>query len=227
MREIIGLMVFLTIAGSAITLSVKKWTGNALTAILLIFSLAAGWGIVNYDWIQKLEWQVPGLEPFERRVLSIKEDAVGEMFREIEIQKESVNRLVSHAKEVHEDLGVRKESLQSLLDTITKLEDVIKDQEQKARELSDKAQKMQDQLVAVHRASSELALLLTRVTWLNLEARDEYGIERAQAAVQRIMDELDQIVDLVIVDPGAKEEFISDVKNSLPPRQEQTVKSGE
>jgi len=219
MKEIIGLLVFLTIAGLATTLSVKKLTGNALTTILLVFSLASGWGIANYDWIQKFQWQVPGLESFQKRVQSIKEDAVAEMSSQIEAQRESITLLVSNAKEIHEDLGARKESMESLLAAITNLKESIEEQEQKARELNNKSEKMQEQLIAVHHASSELALLLVRLTWLHLEARDEYGAEHAQAAVQKIMDGLDEIVELVIVDPGAREEFISDVKNSLPPKQ--------
>jgi uncharacterized protein YhaN len=220
MKEVIGLLVFLTVAALAITLSVKKRTGNVLTAVLLVFSLVSGWGIANYDWIRKIEWQVPGFEPFQREVSAIKEDAVTDMCSQIEAQKESMAVLVSNAQEVHEDLGARKESMESLLEAINSLKENLVEQEQKAKELTERAEKMQAQLIAVHHASSELALLLARVTWLHLEARDEYGVERAQTAVQKIMDGLDDIVNLVILDPNEREAFISNVKSSLPPRQE-------
>jgi len=221
MKESIGLLVFLAISGSAITLAVKKRTGNALTVILLVFSLVSGLGIANYDWIRKVEGRVPALEPFRKQVLSIKEDAVDEICNEVEAQKASISLLLSNAKEAHEDLEARKESMESLLAAITKLEESAREQEQKAGELNEKAEKMQGQLLAVHRASSELALLLTRVTWLLFEAREEYGAERSQAAIQKIMDGLDEIVNLVIVDPKAREDFVSDVMRSLPPRQQQ------
>jgi len=219
MKEIIGLLVFFTIAGSAVVLAVSKRTGNTLTAILLLFSMASGWGISNYDWIQTIEWQVPGLEVFQNQVQFIKEEAVEDLCNEVEVQKASIDMLLFNAEKTHEEMAARKEAMESLLAAITNLKESIEEQEQKARELNNKSEKMQEQLIAVHHASSELALLLVRLTWLHLEARDEYGAEHAQAAVQKIMDGLDEIVELVIVDPGAREEFISDVKNSLPPKQ--------
>lgn len=230
MKEIVGLLAFMVISGSTITLAVMKRTGNALTAILLLFALLSGWGIANYDWIRNLQWQVPGFDVFQEQVLTTKEDAVGDICREVEAQKVSIGLLLSNATRTHEDflskatqtqedLGIQKDSLESLLIVIDDLEKSMRAQEQKAMELNDKAEKMQRQLIALHQASSELALLLTRVTWLQFEARDEYGVERAQAAVQKIMDELDVIVGLVLTDPKARKNFIAEVTQSLPPRQ--------
>lgn len=220
MKEIVGLLVFLAIGAGAIILAVKDRIGNNLATILLIFSLVSGWGIANYDWLQRLEWQVPGFAPFQKRVQTIEEGAVRDIHSQAEAEKASINLLISSAKEAHEDLGARKESIESLLSAVAKLEESVKAQEQKATELNEKARKMEDELVAIHDASSQLALLLTRVTWLEFEANDEYGAERAQIAVQKIMDGLDEIVGLVIKDPKARQAYISDVMSSLPPRQQ-------
>jgi len=218
MKEIIGLLVFFTIAGSAVVLAVSKRTGNTLTAILLLFSMASGWGISNYDWIQTIEWQVPGLEVFQNQVQFIKEEAVEDLCNEVEVQKASIDMLLFNAEKTHEEMAARKEAMESLLAAVSRLEESIRAQEEEARELNDKAQKMEGQLVAIHHASSELALLLTRVIWLQFEARDEYGAEHAQAAVQKVMDGLDEIVNLVIVDPKARKDFIKGVMSSIPSR---------
>jgi len=80
-----------------------------------------------------------------------------------------------------------------------------------------KIEQTTQQAAAFSRALSDLALLLTRVTWLQLQARDETDAKRRDAAVRQVMDHLDEIVDLVIEDPDARSEFVNSVMGSLPP----------
>lgn len=221
MKELTGLIVFFLIAGVSIHLAVEKKITHALTALFLAFSLVSGWSIANYDWLSKLQWQVPGLDAFESYVEAVQNSAVEEICRESEAQKGAMLSALNEAREAHSAMDSGRESLEALIASVNKLEENLKEMENRARELSEKNGKMEAQLIKVHQASSELALVLTRVIWLQFEARDEYGVERARTALEKVMDGLDEIVNIVIVEPKKRQAFVDSVKGLLPPRQQE------
>ena len=221
MKEIIGLAVFLTFAGSAVVLSVRGHIGNSLTAIILLFSLLAGWTTANYDWVTRVRWEVPGLEALReeassaRQLIAAEKAAVLEEIREE--GKRSIQALALTAGEAQQKVGARLTELESLMDTVNKSEEAFKELERKIDEVNNRTTQLRDQVVAIHATSSELALSLTRVMWLQLETGNEASAERTKVAVQKLLDGLDEVVNLIIVDPEARSRFVSDVVDTLPP----------
>jgi archaellum component FlaC len=205
MRETVALLVFLAIAGPAILLAIKKRIGNPLTVILLVFSLISGWGIANYDWVKKVQFQPPGLSDFQKQVAEIKQGAVDELKKEAEDGKESFKRLASSVELTGALVEKRKNEIDGLADAMNKSGEEMKAQEEKIEK--------------INANFSELALLLTKVAWLQFQALGEPQSNRARAATQKIMDSLDEIVAAVIPDPQARAQFVSNLFNSLPAQQ--------
>jgi len=73
---------------------------------------------------------------------------------------------------------------------------------------------LREQAAAIYRASGELALVLARVIYLQSETKDSQG-RSVQAALQQVMDGLDEIVNIVLEEPEERARFVSEVLNSV------------
>lgn len=219
MREVIALAVFLTFSGFAIFLAARGRSGNVLTAILLAFSVLSGWGIANYDWIRTVRWEVPGIEAFRNQLDEIREDAVMEIQKAADARGSELRTVVAEAEAAAEQSEARKRSLDASLEAALKAEERIKVYEQRLLEIYGTDFAAKDDAWEANRANHELALILTRIAWLLLESRDNPGDERCQLAVQGIKDSLDEVMMIVIKDPEERVRFISEVMNSIPPKQ--------
>jgi hypothetical protein len=217
-KEILALLVFLPIVGLTIYLAVKKRIGNALTTVLLVFSLLAGLAIANYDSIGRAKWEFPGFSLFRDEVSQVKSEALQDLQKEVESQRQAIKVGIADLNATNERLDAGIKYAEALLESIKRAEERLKIEEFTLREQGLKSDRTAEQATAVYRAVSELALLLTKVTWLQLQARDESDARRRDAAVRQVMDQLDSIVDLVIEDPDVKSEFVNSVMGSLPPR---------
>jgi hypothetical protein len=217
-KEILALLVFFPIASLTTYLAVKRQIGNALTAVLLVFSLLAGLAIANYDFIGKAKWEFPGISLFQDEVSQVKNEALQGLQKEVESQRQAIKVGISDLNATNERLDAGIKYAEALLESIKKAEERLKIEEFTLKEQGLKSDRTAEQATAVYRAVSELALLLTKVTWLQLQARDESDARRRDAAVRQVMDQLDLIVDLVIEDPDVKSEFVNSVMGSLPPR---------
>ena len=67
-------------------------------------------------------------------------------------------------------------------------------------------------------ASNQLALISTRITYLQLETKSEFGTDRAQKAMEKIFTDLNTVAMLVIPDMSKRNEWISKLQSELPPR---------
>jgi hypothetical protein len=217
-KETLALLVFLPIVSLTIYLAVKKRIGNALTLIFLAFSLLTGLAIANYDFIVKTRWEFPGFSIFQNEVSHVRTEALQELQGEVENQRQAVRVAISDLNATSERLDAGIKFAEALLESIKKAEERLKIEEFTLKEQGLKSDRAAEQVTAVYRALSELSLLFIKVTWLQLQARDEPDARRRDATVRQIMDQLDLIVDLVIEDPDAKTAFVNNVMGSLPPR---------
>lgn len=212
MKEILGLIVFLTLTGAAVWLAVSRRASNLFSALVLAFSLVAGWTIANYDWIRTAKWEIPGATETLKRVSEAGTASVAEIRREFEERKQVLDTLSAEVREAGEKIAVQKKEIDSILEE-------LKAKEQKIGALSEKAGQAADQSASLQRSSADLALLITKVVWLLVEAKDEYGEERAEKATDELLNQLDEVVRMAIPDPDARAKFTASVMNSLPPRQ--------
>ena len=203
-KESIALLIFFAIVGLTLYLTVKRRINATLTVVLLVFSLLTGLAIANYDLVRQVNW--------------IKDQTLEELQKEAELQRQTIRPLLNDLNGTSEKVDAGIKYAEALLDSIKKAEERQKKEELVFKEQGLKIEQATEQMAALSRALSELALLFTKVTWLQLQTRDDSDVKRRDTAVRQVMDQLDAIVDLVIEDPELRSEFVNSVMGSLPPR---------
>jgi hypothetical protein len=217
-KESIALLIFLAIVGLTLYLTVKRRINTTLTAVLLVFSLLTGLAVANYDLVRQVKWEVPGLSLFRSQVNWIKDQTLEELQKEAELQRQTIRPLLNDLNGTSEKVDAGIKYAEALLDSIKRAEERQKKEELAFKEQGLKIEQATEQVAALSRGLSELALLFTKVTWLQLQTRDDSDVKRRETAVRQVMDQLDAIVDLVIEDPELRSEFVNSVMGSLPPR---------
>ncbi len=219
MKEAIGLAVFAMITVFSIGMAVGRRMDAPVLTILLLFGMVSGWGIAHHDWVRQVQFQVPGFELFQTQINQIKDDALYEMKKSASAEREAIAALLATSEELRQKLSNEGKTAEDLTEAIKAAEEGLKDRELRTKETNEQMQVARDQLIAIQQNIAELSLALTRIIYLSLEAKDQYGQERAQVATQQIMDSLDDLVGLCITDPQARADFVRGVTSSLPPRQ--------
>ncbi len=219
MKETVALIVFVSIAAFACFLIVRKRIGIPVAVVLLGFSLLAGWGIANYDWIRTARWQVPGIPEYRQQIETVRENAVQEYCGELEGRKAEIGLLMSGIEDAQRKTESQLKELQALMASVKKSSEDLKAEEQKVTELKQQEEHAREQITAIQKGSSELALLMTKVTWLLVEAKTSTGSKRSEEATKQLLDGLDEVVALVLSDPAERAKFVSGVVDSLPPQE--------
>ena len=169
MKDIIALIVFLSLTFFFIYLAVEKRIGVGLTIVFLTFAILSGLSISNSDIVKRLKWKGLEIETFERQVEQVKNDAI--------------------------------ESIKNEVANLTK-----------------KAEDAKAQIESLNHASNELALLLTKITWMQLETKSEFGTKRVQVAVQQIFEDLNKVLEVIIPKSQERQKWIEELRKLLPVR---------
>lgn len=211
MKETIAILFGVCLTIFTLYLILTKQIDAKISVVLLIFALIAGLGIANYDIIKKIKWKDVELETYERKVQDIKEGALHEIEREVVNHKESISLLITSLNDTREKINAQRKAVESLVEKISQ-------QEQRLQDLTNKADSTKNRIEILHKASSDLALLLTKITWLQIETKNEFGTNRGQKAIEQILNDLNRIVAVVIPDPQERNQWIGELRSSLPPR---------
>jgi len=215
MAVLVGLAVFFMMAGWTFYLAGTQRIHASVTAVLLCFSLLSGFVIANYNWLERLRFEVPGLQVYEDEVTRIREEAARRLRAEALEQKREFSDLVAEHGALTARLESQKKNVETVLESLRSLDGELKEREKALKDLVARAEQARDQMTAIQSQTSELALMLTRVIWLQIQAAHQQNPELAEAAVREVLDGLDAVVGLVIADPQARNEFVSGVMNSL------------
>lgn len=148
-KEIIALVVFLSIVFFTIYMAVKKKIDTKLTSILLAFSIPIGFAISNYNLVKKLKWMGLDIETFEKGVTTIKEKALEEIRTEVENHRGSINLLIRDADKARVDLD--------------KVEELSKEAKIKVDEIGGILEKANEAMVSI-RSISEFSLILIKAS---------------------------------------------------------------
>ena len=211
MKETIAILFGICLTIFTLYLIVTKQIDSKMSVVLFLFALIGGLGIANYDLIKRIKWKGLELETYERKVQDIKDGALQEIEQEVANHKQSIALLIANLNDTREKIDAQRKAVESLIEKISQ-------QEQALQDLASKAGTTRDRIEILHKASSDLALLLTKITWLQIETKSEFGTDRANKAIEQIVEELDEIVAVVIPDPQEKSSWIQDLQSSLPPR---------
>ena len=211
MKETIAILFGICLTVFTLYLIVTKQIDSKMSVVLFLFALIGGLGIANYDLIKRIKWKGLELETYEREVQNIKDGALHEIEQEVANHKQSISLLIAKLNDTREKIDAQRKDVESLIEKISQ-------QEQTLQNLASKADSTRDRIEILHKASSDLALLLTKITWLQIETKSEFGTDRAKKAVDQIVKELNEIVAVVIPDPQEKSSWIQELQSTLPPR---------
>ena len=103
-------------------------------------------------------------------------------------------------------------------DAINEIKAELAIQKEEVENLSKHAEKTKGEIGDLFKSSSDLALLITKVSWLQLQTKNEFGTERAQRAIKNINDDLNEIIKVVIPNEENRNKWINELQSSLPPR---------
>lgn len=219
MKEMMAFLTFVSISSITIYLSVTKQIDWKLTSLLLIFSIASGFCISNYDWIKKFKWGSMEVETAKQEISKFKESALSDIDKEVQSQKESIKLLMSSVNETKDEVYKQKEALSKLIETATALQSKIEEQKNQIIELNESAEKTKKNIEILNSAAKEIALILVRATYLSMETKSEFGTERAQRAIKEVLNDLNRVLPMVIPDPKERSAWVQQLQAILPSRQ--------
>ena len=214
MNEWIALSVFLIFSFSTLFLVVKGRIGNGAAMVFLSFSILAGWGIAGYDRLRGNWAGESTIDDFRTAAEAAKADMLTELRKEAEAHKSSMELMVKAVDSSRDRIDAQARVVESAVEGMRKIEEGIRREGEKSRELHENLVLLREQAAAIYRASGELALVLARVIYLQSETKDSQG-RSVQAALQQVMDGLDEIVNIVLEEPEERARFVSEVLNSV------------
>ena len=133
------------------------------------------------------------------------------------VNYDSIKRLHLEAKATSLEL----ERFQQNVDTITdkglaELQKEIAAQKEEVKRLGEETNRTKEDTQKIFQNVSALALLLTKITWLQVETKNEIGGTRDDAARQQITNEMNNILFGIIPDEKKRTEWINAMYKLLP-----------
>ncbi len=123
--SVLALAVSATIFLITVILVAKRFIGFMITLLLLAFSIAAGYAILNHNMVHEYlqeRWDQPTTfrEKTEERISpeTLKEQmmqAFKEIKKQLKQEKESLNTVMEDLQDLFQDVGEQRERLQSLI----------------------------------------------------------------------------------------------------------------
>ena len=221
MKEIIALVFFSLFVIMTVYLTIKQKITTPVLIIFLSFSLVAGIIISNYDIIKTIRWKDFQLETFEKDVKKVKDDAINDIRKEISNQKQSISLLITNANDTRDKLELQKKEVESLIETIKSTQKIVEVQKKSVESLTAKASMTEKRIQELNKASTDIAKLLIKATYLQIITKSEFGTERATKAINDILNDLDNIIVVVIPNPKERSNWIKSLKESLPEQKKQ------
>lgn len=216
MKAIVALLFLVSIVVITLHLTTKKQIGVLVAVLFFCVAILGGLAIANYDFIKTLKWNGLEIQTFRGEVDSIKGEALASIRAEVESQKASIRLLITNANDLRTALDAEKAAVESLLEKSKAAEQRLTSLDQHVSQVAAQIAESQRRVEELHKASDDLALLLAQITWLQIETKNEFGTERATAALNKIVDGLNRVVVVVIPEANARSRWIQQLTNSLP-----------
>jgi hypothetical protein len=92
-KEIAGIAFLICLTVVTLYFVIVRRIGFKHFTALLVFAAVASFGIANYDLIKRFRWKDVEIETFERRVTTVKQEALDEINKQVNDQKDSIRLL--------------------------------------------------------------------------------------------------------------------------------------
>lgn len=130
---------------------------------------------------------------------------------------DSIQRLHLEAKATSLELERFQQNVDTIADKgVTELQKEIAVQKQEVKRLGEEANRTKEETQKIYQNVSALALLLTKITWLQVETKNEFGGKRDDTARQQITNELNNVLFGIIPDEKKRTEWINAMYKLLP-----------
>jgi len=215
MEELIALINYICISGIAIYLLVTKKIDSKISIILLVFAIFSGLAIANCDIIKKIKFGSNivsiEVETAKEEIRETTEIALDEINSEVKEHEESIRLLISNANDT-------KDRIENLIKIATDLGNNIEEQKKEIIEINKFSENTKKEIETLNAASTQIALILVRITYFTLETKSEFGTTRVKKAIQEITNDLNKILPMIIPDNDERAKYIKDLQNILPSR---------
>lgn len=130
---------------------------------------------------------------------------------------DSIQRLNLQAKATSFELERFHQNVDNIADSaIENLQSEIATQKEELRRINNDATQTKRDVQSIHNNAAALTLLLTKVTWLQLSTKNEFGGTRDDAARKHITNELNNILVNIIPEQKARDQWIQEMYKLLP-----------
>ena len=130
---------------------------------------------------------------------------------------DSIQRLHLEAKATSLELERFQQNVDTIADEgVAELQKEIASQKQEVKRLGEEANRTKEETQKIYQNVLALSLLLTKITWLQVETKGEFGGNRDVAARQQITNELNNILFGIFPDEKKRVEWINAMYKLLP-----------
>lgn len=227
LKGFIAILFFIVVFGLTFRLAYLKKLSENLTKIFLLFAILGGLVIANYDLIKRFKYKDFELET------AVKEIAVQEVKKEVENQKESISLLIREMNQASSTLQEQSESLGKLISkadvTSQEMNTLNKDlisakndiniQRERIEKLATTIEETSIKIGRIFRLIQDLSLKIAKITYFYVETKSEIGTQRDKIARQKMIDELNELLPVVLPNSTDRATWIQQLEKMLPARE--------
>ena len=219
MKEIIALIYGVSVTIATIYFHAKGKIAKVSASVFFAAAIIGGLAIANYDVVKKFKGFGVEVETARNEISSAKTQALSEIQKQVAKHKESIAMLIRTGNELSEKLGKQKTIVNAMIEKAKSIEEKLQKDEKKIENMKAGVTLAHRNTQAIFKATKELSVILTRITYLQVQTKHEFGdTTRLKKAAEIIEKDLNRILQLMIPDLIERKAFVSDLKNALPAR---------
>ena len=215
MKALLGLLFGICITTVSIYLHAQKTIDRKSFSIMFGLAIVGGLAISNYDVLKR--WKGLGIEVETARdeIQGVKADALKEIQKEVDNHKNAISILMRSANDLSEKLEKQKTLAVALVEKAKVLESEIEKDQAQLSDIKTDVLAANKATQSARSATEELAKILTRIAYFQVTTKNQFGTAQAKKAIQKITDDLNRIVNVMIPDPKERDGFVKGLMNEL------------
>jgi chromosome segregation ATPase len=215
MKALLALLFGITITAISIYLHVGKSIDRKAMSIMFALAIIGGLAIANYDVLKRWKGLGIEMETAREQITEVKSDAINEIKKEVGVHKEAISVLMRSANELSDKIEKQKALAEALVKKAEGLEVEIEKGQTQLSGIKTDVLAANKATQYAKSATEELAKILTRIAFFQITTKNQFGTEQAHKAIQKITDDLNRLVNMMIPDPKERDAFVKNVMSEL------------
>jgi chromosome segregation ATPase len=215
MKALIALLFGICVVSVAIYLHVDKKIEIKSLTVMFALAIFGGLAIANFDVLKR--WKGLGMEVETARdeIQGVKADALKEIRKQVDDHKNAISVLMRSASDLSEKLEKQKSLAEAIVEKAKGLESEIEKDQVELSAIKTDVLAANKSTQSAKASTEELAKILTRISFLQITTRNQFGTAQANKAIEKITEDLNRIVNIMIPDPNKRNAFVQSVMNEL------------